>query len=363
MDRGILVKCIESYRDEIESSIIYGLIAERVGGKIGDVLKNISEMEARHAGFWAKFLRKRGIDVSRYRPRRSRIFFYKLLYRLFGFGLTIKLLERGEREAVELYSKILGETDLEPGEREELLKIIVDELYHEEIFIREESRIAGFLEHVRDAVLGMNDGLVEILSVSTGLAGAYNDPLYVALGGLIVEFAGALSMAIGAYISVKSQRDVYLSSRNRFINLLKLVPSTVHNMVVKIFREKGFSEKLSSEIAREVVEKKIELEELSGTSDVGDPVKSGIITGLFYLLGAFIPLTPYFLKLSIETALPGSLILASLMLTLSGFFIALTAGLDIKKKIVEMILSGLGAAAITYLIGYSARILLGIEVS
>ena len=52
-------------------------------------------------------------------------------------------------------------------------------------------------------MLGMNDGLVEVLSVSVGLAGVYGNPFYVALGGLIVGIGGVLSMAIGVLISVR----------------------------------------------------------------------------------------------------------------------------------------------------------------
>jgi len=54
----------------------------------------------------------------------------------------------------------------------------------------------------------MSDGLVEVPSVTAGLAGAYGDPLHTALGGLIVGFGGATSMAIGSYVSIKSQKEV-----------------------------------------------------------------------------------------------------------------------------------------------------------
>jgi len=363
VSKDLLDKLISAYRDEVESSIIYNLLAEKLRGKrVSRVLKEISSMEARHASFWACVLRDFSVDISSFKPRWWRIKFYLLFYRLFGFGLTLKLLERGENEAIKLYSEIIDSGILERGKIEVLKNIIVDELMHEEEFLDEESRISEFLDHVRDSVLGMNDGLVEILSVSTGLVAAYNDPLYVALGGLIVGFAGALSMAIGSYISVKSQKEVRLSSRYRFLNLVKFVPGAIHGLVSKMFRERGFSDEVSSSIAREVVEKKISVKEIIESEKIEDPVKSGIYTGIFYLVGAFIPLTPYFLKLPINYALVSSIILASIMLGLTGFIIALTAGLNIKRKIIEMITTGLGAATLTYIIGYIAKTLLGIEV-
>jgi len=356
-------KAIESYLDELESTIIYRYLAEKLAGKpISDTLRKIAEMEARHARFWREYLVKHGVDVDRFKPRKTRIKLYTLLYRLIGFGLTLKLLERDENEAINLYSWILEHGDLSDNERVELKKIIVDEYMHENTFLEEESRLKEFLDHVRDAILGMNDGLVEILSVSTGLAAAYGDPLNVALGGLIVGFAGALSMAIGSYVSVKSQREVNMSRRSRFLNLVKLVPETIHGIVEKLFHSKGFSIETSRQVADEVVSKNIELEEIAGVETSDNPLKAGIYTGLFYLLGAFIPLTPYFIGLPIPYALPSSLLIAAAMLGFVGFFVALTAGLKIKKKIVELILTGLGAAGATYLIGFMARTLLGIEV-
>jgi len=99
---------------------------------------------------------------------------------------------------------MLESSELSKHERRELIKILEDELTHGDEFLREESKLEDFLAYVKDAVLGMNDGLVEILSVTTGLAGAYGNPFNVALGGLIVGIAGALSMGIGALVSARA---------------------------------------------------------------------------------------------------------------------------------------------------------------
>ncbi|RLG73076.1 MAG: hypothetical protein DRO23_09555 [Thermoprotei archaeon] len=64
------------------------------------------------------------------------------------------------------------------------------------------------LDHIRDAVLGVSDGLVEVLSATAGLAGAYGNPLSVAIGGTIVGIAGILSMGIEAFTSVRAQTQI-----------------------------------------------------------------------------------------------------------------------------------------------------------
>src|SRR5690349_14165109 len=66
---------------------------------------------------------------------------------------------------------------------------------------------AGRLNRLRAAVLGANDGIVSVAGIVIGVAGATSDrgPIFTAgLAGLV---AGAVSMALGEYVSVSSQRD------------------------------------------------------------------------------------------------------------------------------------------------------------
>lgn len=350
---------VDAYRDELESSIIYDKLSSRVSGGLAEKLSELAGVEKSHASFWKSVLEKLGIDPRGIKPRKTRVLFYLLFYRVFGLALTIKLLERGESNAIELYS-ILRDKHRELGvEESSIEEIIADEVFHEDLFVEEETRIRDILDHVRDIVLGMNDGLVEILSVSTGLAGAYGNPYTVALGGLIVGIAGSLSMGIGAYISAKSQKEVVLSKTRRFGVLAKLIPGFLKKIYAKRFSEKGFSSELAEKIASEVVDRGIQVE---SEDSIPSPGLTGLYTGFSYILGAVVPLMPYFLGLSISLALPLSLLLASLMLSITGSLIALLAGLSMGKKALELIASGLGAALITYLIGYAARTVLGIEV-
>ena len=124
--------------------------------------------------------------------------------RVLGLTLTVKLMEAGEREAIRSYGVLLEIPYLTSEETEKLRKILEDEVLHEQELIEEEEAFKDILGHIRDAVLGMSDGLVEVLSVTAGLAGAYGNPLSVAIGGTIVGIAGALSTGIGAFTSVRA---------------------------------------------------------------------------------------------------------------------------------------------------------------
>jgi len=216
----------------------------------------------------------------------------------------------------------------------------------------------------------MSDGLAEILSVVSGLAGAYPNPSVIALSGLIVGIAGSLSMGIEAFSSVRAQRHVRVGLLKAVSTAAKYVGHVLKDHVFKFMLNKGFSKEISRAIAEEAISNERLLTRLIAEERYGlreerleEPLKSGLYTGLFYILSAMVPLIPYFIGLKIVLALPLSFVLASIMLALLGFIIAALAGLSIKSKALELVLAGLGSATATYLIGRLASILLGIEIT
>ena len=94
------------------------------------------------------------------------------------------------------------------------------------------------MNYVSDAILGMSDGLVEVLSVSAGLAGAYGNPFNVALGGLIVVIAGALSMGIGSFTSVRAQKQVRLGVLTRIFLASRYIPMFFRDRVFNYMRKR-----------------------------------------------------------------------------------------------------------------------------
>ena len=292
-----------------------------------------------------------------------------MLFRILGMGLTLRLLEMDEQEAIELYAGMLKDVKLNENEKTKIKEILEDELVHEQKFVEEESRFEDFLTHIREAVLGMNDGLVEVLSVVSGLAGAYGNPFHVALGGFIVGIAGALSMGIGSFASTRAQRQIHEGTLRRIGNAALYVSYLFKERIAKYMLKKGFSAQVAQAIADDSMKDKalltkIVAEEEYGLKEemLGNPFKAGIYTGLFYVIGAFIPLVPYLIGLPLYFALPLSLILAGIALGITGFLIAVSANLDVKKKIIEMMLAGLGSAGITFLIGKLASAALGISI-
>lgn len=129
-------------------------------------------MEKTHVDFWSAFLLSHQAQAVKLSPGRLRLALYKLMFRILGKSLTLRILEISENQAVELYSSMLDDALLSDEERHKLGKVLEDEFVHEKLLVNEETKYDGFIAYTKDAVLGLSDGLVEILSVTTGLAGA-----------------------------------------------------------------------------------------------------------------------------------------------------------------------------------------------
>ena len=182
--------------------------------------------------------------------------------------------------------------------------------------------------------------------------------------------AGALSMGIGTYISVKAQKQVRLSIVSRIMIASKYVANVFKKKLSIILLKKGFSKRTVEAIVNEALNNrsllgKVVAEEEYGLKEelIENPMKSGLYTGFFYVLGAFIPLIPYFTMLPVRYAIPISFLLATLLLSLTGFVIAISAGINIRNKIAELVLAGLGSATLTYIIGRIASLIVGVEIS
>ena len=317
---------INYYIDEMKDSTLYRSLAEiETNENVREELLKLSSMEKEHADFWKFFLERRGIKVKEFKPSFT-IGLYKILRKIFGLAFTSKVMEMGEAKTIREYYEFYRRTDLSEEEKEKLKQIVEDELLHEDIFHKMGS--SEKIEHIRDVFLGMNDGLVEILATVAGLTGAYSgNPYILGVIGSIVGISGMLSMTIGTYISVKNQRQVKEQ---------------------KIFENR---------VLHEVLNQKTGIEET-----LEDPLKAAYYTGLFYLLGTILIVFPFFLGLNSTYALLTSAGAAIIAWTISGFIVALTSGLSATRKILEMLITGLGAATITYTIGSLISSLLGIGI-
>ncbi|ASQ90652.1 rubrerythrin family protein [Prosthecochloris sp. GSB1] len=185
-------------KNEITEHHIYRRLAERsTGVRNRRVLAQIADDELRHYTLWKSYTRQ---DVG---PDRLKVAFFSAVCSLLGLTFGIKLMEKGEKAAYDVYRRL-------PPSFQDAEKIVQDEEEHEDALIAmlDEER----LKYTGSVVLGLNDALVELMGVLVGLTFALQDSRFVALTGIITGFAAALSMAASEYLSTRAEQQ----SKNPF---------------------------------------------------------------------------------------------------------------------------------------------------
>ncbi len=323
-------------------------------------MTRIAGMERRHADFWKTILESQQVTLPFVRVNRMRLWILRVLRLIINPVLLVSLLELGETSAVKRYLYFFNHADLDAPEKEHLKQIILDELEHETYF-KQTAQSLG-VGNLRDFVLGMNDGLVEILGAVTGLSAVYpHNPLLVAVSGLIIGIAGALSMGIGAFVSVRSQRQVNDGARERMEALLSIDPQRAVRTYQGELMASGIPAPLAEETARTLGKNQGALTNLIlPSSDGENELRSALFTGGAYLIGVVFPVLPYFLAPSALLALPFSILLAGFSLTVVASLVAMLSGIPIKQKALEMVVSGFMAAGLSYGFGSLMRSVFGL---
>ena len=215
---------------------------------------------------------------------------------------------------------------------------------------------AGWL---RAAVLGANDGLVSTASLMIGVAAAGKTD-FLLTAGLAGISAGAMSMAVGEYVSVRSQNDVEESDRLLEIEHLATDPEGELVELQHIYIERGLSPQLALTVAQEMHKKdplaahlRDELGQHPHTK--ARPVQAAIASALSFTAGGFIPflgaLAPTFGEKAWSIV---AFTVAGLVLT--GILSARTAGSKLLVPTLRVIIGGCLGMLITAAIGKIAHI-------
>jgi VIT1/CCC1 family predicted Fe2+/Mn2+ transporter len=275
-------------RNEITEYHIYRRLAgavESPGNR--SVLERIAADELRHSQAWR---RHTGQEVK---AARLRIWAYYWISRLLGVTFGIKLMERGEEGAQESYQALQGRV---PG----LEEILREEHEHEAALIEmlDEER----LRYMGSIVLGLNDALVELTGGLAGLTLALQNTRLIALSGLTMGIAAALSMAASEYLSTKAEK--------------------------------------------------------AGK----EPLRSAFYTGAAYVTTVGILIAPFLLLGNHFICLAWTLAMALLIIAGFNFYLAVARDEPFRRQFLEMAGVSLGVAAFSFGVGYGIRIILGVEI-
>jgi VIT1/CCC1 family predicted Fe2+/Mn2+ transporter/rubrerythrin len=233
-------------------------------------------------------------------------------------------------------------------------------------------RILGRERHVRgggwigQAIYGVNDGLGAAFGVVSGVAGATHvNSSFVLLSGFASMVASALSMGSGAYLATKSEKEVHEAELGRERKEIKEHPEEEQEELSLFYQLKGFSEAEANAMASKMAENPEEMLRTLAHEELGlsegafaNPWQSAVSATAATAVGAAVPVLPY-LFIGGFAALVTSFVISTLAHFAVGAAKVVVTGRSWWKSGLEMMVIGLGEAAITYGIGLLVSPLLG----
>lgn len=209
---------------------------------------------------------------------------------------------------------------------------------------------------LRAAVLGANDGVVSTAGLIFGVAGATNNKAAIFTAGLAGLIAGAISMAVGEYVSVSTQRDTERAFIAQEKKLLAEEPENQLKHLAEFYEAKGVSNATALQFARELTAKDpikahLEAELQLDEDDLTNPITAAVSSFFSFTAGALIPLLAAVLS-SDTLRIKVTLVAVVLGLFLTGFYSAKFGGAGKGTAIRRVIIGGIAAMAVTYVIGH-----------
>lgn len=294
--------------DELFDLSLYRRLAPRCRGGMKALIESLIPIETHHFEFWREFF---GMKLDRLDwPRRMKLALLAFICRLFGDRAISLVLEVIELHGIRKYLLVWRAYEHDPLGKA-VRDILEDEFRHEDAAISEGVEKKIDAEGIRDIFLGFNDGLVEMLGAASGFFAAFTDVGSTLIAGLTVAVAGALSMAAGAYVAASSGNEV---------------------------REMELSKSAFLRAAPDPAE--------AGGPEA--PLRSGIVVGASYFVGAVLPLLP--IALGARTIL-WPIVVGAILLILLSMILAFLSGMDVRKRIVMNLIIMAFAVTITYTLG------------
>ena len=215
--------------------------------------------------------------------------------------------------------------------------------------------VTGRLNWLRAAVLGANDGIISTAGLVVGVAAATTDRSSIATAGLAGLAAGAVSMALGEYVSVSTQRDSERALMSTEQAELRDMPEAERHELVGLLQRKGLqpetAETAAAELtAHDALGAHLDLELGIDPTELADPWAAAASSAVSFTLGALIPILaillppePWRIAVTMAAVLVG--------LVLTGEISARLSGAPRRHAIARLVVGGSLAMAVTYGVG------------
>ncbi len=210
---------------------------------------------------------------------------------------------------------------------------------------------------VRDVIIGMADGLTVPFALASGLSGAVDYTSIIVLAGMAEIAAGSIAMGLGGYMAAKNDADHYSNEERREYREIKTVPEKEKQEVAEILKGYGLAdadihpvlatfEKNPDAWVKFMMRNELGLEKPKPQR----AMKSALTIGFSYIVGGFVPLTPYILVHNLHRAFLISIIATATALIIFGYIKAIFTDTNrIKGALQTLLVGGLAATAAYYL--------------
>ena len=347
---------------EIDGITVYRAMA--VGSRdprLAELYNRLAEAEGRHADIWRERLTHASADAPSGATWRARLLAW--IARRLGPGMVIGTIagqERGSRGMYDDQPEAAGTS------------LPADERSHARILREMKSGVEGGTlarfegrhravggNALRAAVLGANDGLVSNFSLVMGVAGADSTGTAVLVAGFAGLLAGALSMALGEWLSVQSARELFAAQLEVETAEIAAIPDEEEEELRLIYEAKGLGTAQARDLAHRLITgERGQLLDTLAREELGiDPDSLGgsawaaaASSFCLFAFGAMFPVAPY-LVLSGWPAVLASLGLSGLVLAAIGAGTSLFTGRSLPFSVLRQVLIGYAAAAVTFGIG------------
>lgn len=208
-------------------------------------------------------------------------------------------------------------------------------------------------EVVRDAVIGMSDGLTVPFALAAGLSGAVDSLGIIVTASLAEIAAGSIAMGLGGYLAAKSEAEHYVSERAREQREIIEKPEAEKAEVAEVLESFGLTHEESSVVVSRMQERPAAWLDFMMRFELGleepDPrraLQSAVTIASGYILGGFIPLAPYIFASSVKSALPISVIMTLMALLIFGYIKGrYTSTRPVRSAFETVLVGGLAATA------------------
>lgn len=352
------------WEEERNSAALYSALARiEADANLAEVYRRLAATEEKHAESWATRLRAGGVTLPVFTPSwRTRTLIW--VARRFGVQSVLQTLSSTEDRAAHGY--VAGQPiDVMPAQERSHARLL------RQISRTTTGGLAGAAlaqiegrhrsaggNALRAAVLGANDGLVSNLSLVMGVAGAELAGQTVLITGLAGLLAGAISMALGEWLSVQSSRELYEKQIRTEAEEIAAAPEEEVEELALIYQARGLAEATARHLAEQIMQNQESALETLAREELGiDPGELGgsaweaaITSFVLFAIGAIIPVIAFFFFDGMA-AIAGSIGLSILGLFAIGAAITLFTGRTVWFSGARQVLFGLAAAAVTFFIG------------